>query len=73
MVAQKVRAAMTAALSALFAEAHPEVHLVDFNALVLQEAAKAQRIAELEQAKAAARGKFSSLQVGWHSDGHQIC
>ena len=49
------------------------MHLVDSNALVLQEAAKAQRIAELEQAKAAARGKFSSLQVGWHSDGHQIC
>ena len=49
------------------------VHLVGVGALVLQEAAKAQRIAELEQAKAAARGKFSSLQVGWHGDGCQPC
>ena len=40
------------------------MHPVELSALVLQEAAKAQRIAELEQAKAAARGKFTSLQVG---------
>ena len=57
---------MSAALPTQLAEGKPRVNL-------LQEAAKAQRIAELEQAKAAARGKFSSLQVGWHSAGHQMC
>ena len=73
VVALKARAATTAALPAQLAEAHPGCILIDVSALVLQEAAKAQRIAELEQAKAAARGKFSSLQVGWHSGSRPMC
>lgn len=72
VVGPEARAAMTATLP-LSLQRHIQGAPDQFQCSISQEAAKAQRIVELEQAKAAARGKFSSLQVGWRSGDCQIC